>query len=154
MQIVFFVCSECVKTTQYSTQPASQSQDTNTGRGKGEDGDYYERRREDGDLPSFPKLKSLYYYWPLTILIYLSEYLSNNKQGKFDIAPELVICIIISKSPSPYPGNIPSIPDYIIIACTVTVQLPMRVLHGMCYSYTSGGGDQSPNVVYYCWAIV
>jgi hypothetical protein len=36
----------------------------------------------------------------------------------------------------------------IIIACTVTVQLPMRVLHGVCYSYTSGGDDQSPNVVY------
>ncbi len=47
-----------------------------------------------------------------------------------------VICVIIGKSP--YPGNIPSIPDYpkyrIIIACTVTVQqLPMRVLHGMCH---------------------
>ncbi len=71
-----------------------------------------------------------------------------------------VICVIIGKSP--YPGNIPSIPDYtkcrIIIACTVTVtvtiQLPMRVLHGMCYTCTSGGDDQSPNVVYYCWAIV
>ncbi len=25
--------------------------------------------------------------------------------------------------------------------------LPMRVLHGVCYSYTSGGDDQSPNVV-------
>ncbi len=70
----------CVKTTQYSTQPAAHSQDTNTGRGKGEDGDY-ERRREDGDLP-FPKLKSLYFYWSLIILIYLTEYLSNNKQGK------------------------------------------------------------------------
>jgi hypothetical protein len=70
----------CVKTTQYSTQPAAHSQDTNTGRGKGEDGDC-ERRREDGDLP-FPKLKSLYYYWQLIILIYLTEYLSNNKQGK------------------------------------------------------------------------
>ncbi len=50
-----------VKTTQYSTQPAAHSQDTNTGRGKEEDGDC-ERRREDGDLP-FPKLKSLCYYW-------------------------------------------------------------------------------------------
>jgi hypothetical protein len=51
-----------VKATQYSTQPAARSQDTNTntGRGKGEDGDC-ERRREDGDLP-FPKLKFLYYY--------------------------------------------------------------------------------------------
>ncbi len=30
------------------------------------------------------------------------------------------------------------------IICTVTVQLPMRVLHGMCYSCscTSGGDDQ------------
>ena len=62
----------------------------------------------------------------------------------------------------PYTGtlsigeDIPSISDptkyCIIIACTVTVQLPMRVLHGVCYSYTSGGDDQSPNVVYYCWA--
>ena len=64
-----------------------------------------------------------------------------------------VICVIIGKSP--YPGNIPSIPDYTkyrsIIACTVMVQLPMRVLHGMCYSCTSGGDDQSPNVVHYCW---
>ncbi len=47
---------------------------------KMEEGDC-ERRREDGDLP-FPKLKSLYYYWSLIILIYLTEYLSNNKQGK------------------------------------------------------------------------
>ncbi len=67
-----------------------------------------------------------------------------------------VICVIIGKSP--YPGNIPSIPDYtkyrIVIACTVTVQLPMRVLHGMCYSCTSGGDDQSPNVVHYRWTMV
>jgi hypothetical protein len=38
-----------------------------------------------------------------------------------------------------------------IIACTVTVQLPIRVLHGVCYSNTSAGDDrddQSPNVVY------
>ncbi len=58
----------------------------------------------------------------------------------------------------PYTGtlsigeDIPSISDPtkygIIIACTVTVQLPMRVLHGVCYSYTSSGDDQSPNVVY------
>jgi hypothetical protein len=68
------------KLHKYSTQPAAHSQDTNTGRGTGEDGDC-ERRREDGDLP-FPKLKSLYYYWSLIILIYLTEYLSNNKQGK------------------------------------------------------------------------
>jgi hypothetical protein len=38
---------------------------------KVEDGDY-ERRREDGDLP-FPKLKSLYYYWSLIILIYFKR---------------------------------------------------------------------------------
>ena len=67
-----------------------------------------------------------------------------------------VICVIIGKSP--YPENIPSIPDYtkyrIIIACTVMVQLPMRVLHGRCYSCTSGGDDQSPNVVHYCWTMV
>jgi hypothetical protein len=93
---------------------------------------------------------------------------SFDKQGKLGIAPGpelhlhlfpgkaysvirynmLYICLITGISP--YPGNIPSIPDYtkycIIIACTVTVQLPMRVLHGMCYSYTSGGDDQSPNV--------
>ena len=79
-----------------------------------------------------------------------------------DLGPDLgsdrfsVICVIIGKSP--YPGNIPSIPDYtkyrIIIACTVTVQLPMRVLHGRCYSCTSGGDDQSPNVVHYCWTMV
>ena len=66
------------------------------------------------------------------------------------------ICVIIGKSP--YPGNIPSIPDCpkycIIIAYTVTVLLPMRVLHGTCYSYTSGGDDQSPNVVHYCWTMV
>jgi hypothetical protein len=68
------------KLHKYSTQPAAHSQDTNTGRSKGEDGDY-ERSREDGDLP-FSKLKSLCYYWPLIILIYLKEYLSNNKQGK------------------------------------------------------------------------
>ncbi len=58
----------------------------------------------------------------------------------------------------PYTGtlsigeDIPNISDptkyCIIIACTVTVQLPMRVLHGVCYSYTSSGDDQSPNVVY------
>jgi len=59
---------------------------------KVEDGDY-ERRREDGDLP-FPKLKSLY-YWSLIILICLTEYLSNNKQGKIGIAHDphfLVLC--------------------------------------------------------------
>ena len=43
-----------------------------------------------------------------------------------------VICLITGISP--YPGNIPSIPDCpkycIIIAYTVTVLLPMRVLHG------------------------
>ncbi len=48
--------------------------------------------------------------------------------------------------------DIPSISDptkyCIITARTVTVQLPMRVLHGVCYSYTSSGDDQSPNVVY------
>ena len=60
-----------------------------------------------------------------------------------------VICLITGISP--YPGNIPSIRDYpkycIIIACAVTVQLPMRVLHGMCYSYTSGGDDHVDNTV-------
>ena len=54
---------------------------------------------------------------------------------------------------NPYPGNIPSVLDYakycIIITCTVTVLLPMRVLHSSCHCYTSGGDDQSPNVVYY-----
>jgi hypothetical protein len=55
--------------------------------------------------------------------------------------------------------DVPNISDHtkycIIIACTVTVQLPMRVLHGVCYSYTSGGDDQSPNVVRdYSWALV
>jgi hypothetical protein len=66
----------------------------------------------------------------------------------------LVLCYM------PYTGtlsigeDIPNISDpdptnyCIIVACTVTVQLPMRVLHGVCYSYTSGGDDQSPNVVY------
>jgi hypothetical protein len=45
--------------------------------------------------------------------------------------------------------NIPDPTKYcIIIACNVAVQLPMRVLHGVCYSYTSGGDDQPPNVVY------
>ncbi len=58
----------------------------------------------------------------------------------------------------PYTGtlsigeDIPNISDptkyYTRIACIVTVQLPMRVLHGVCYSYTSSGDDQSPNVVY------
>jgi hypothetical protein len=81
VQLLIVVRLSTVKTTQqYSTQPAAHSQDTNTGRGKGEDGDC-ERRRGDGDLP-FPKLKSRYYYWSLIILIYLTEYLSNNKQGK------------------------------------------------------------------------
>ncbi len=65
--------------TAHSPQHTVKS-DTNTGRGKGEDGDCG-RRREDGDLP-FPKLKSLYYYWPLTIVICSIEYLSNHKQGK------------------------------------------------------------------------
>ncbi len=138
------------KLHKYSTQPAAHSQDTNTGRSTREDGDC-ERRRDDGDLP-FPKLKSLCYYWPLMILIYLTEYLSNNKRGKLGMGTwvtfpgTLVICVITGTSS--YPGNTPSILDYtkycIIIACTVTVQLPMRVLHGMCYSYTSGGDDQSP----------
>jgi hypothetical protein len=54
------------------------------------------------------------------------------------------LCVIIGKSP--YPGNIPSIPDYtkyrIIIACTVTVQLPMRVSHGMCHGRAPSGNDQ------------
>jgi hypothetical protein len=50
-------------------------------------------RREDGDLP-FPKLKSLYYYWSLIILIYLTEYLSNNKQGKIGIAHELHFLVL------------------------------------------------------------
>jgi hypothetical protein len=62
-----------------------------------------------------------------------------------------VILVIIGKSP--YPGNIPSIPDYpkyrIIIACTVTVQLPMRVLHGMCHGRAPSGNDQLPTVVLY-----
>ncbi len=48
--------------------------------------------------------------------------------------------------------DIPNISDptkyFIIIARTVTVQLPMHVLHGVCSGYTSGGDDQSPNVVY------
>ncbi len=62
-----------------------------------------------------------------------------------------VICLITWNLSSG--EDIPNISDpitkyCIIIACTVTVQLPMRVLHGVCYSYTSGGDDQSPNVVY------
>ncbi len=60
-----------------------------------------------------------------------------------------VICVIIGKSP--YPGNIPSIPDYpkyhIILACTVTVQLPMCVLHGMCHGRAHSGKEQLPKVV-------
>ncbi len=61
------------KLHKYSTQLAAHSQDTNTGtrRSKREDGDY-ERRWEDGDLP-FPTLKSMYYYWPLIILIYFNR---------------------------------------------------------------------------------
>jgi hypothetical protein len=74
------------------------------------------------------------------------------------IAQRLLLADSLITGIYPNTGDIPSIPDYpkycIIIACTVTVQLPMRVLHGKCYSYTSGGDDQSPNVVYYCWAIV
>ncbi len=115
--------------------------------------------REGGktrDLP-FPKLKSLYYYWPLIILIYLQEYMSNHKQGKLARHGHMsyipwysVLCLITGKSP--YPGNTPSIPDYtkycITMAYTVTVQPPMRFLHGVCYSYTFDGDDQSPNVVY------
>jgi hypothetical protein len=80
------------KLHKYSTQPAAHSQDTNTSRGKGEDSDY-DRRKKDGDLP-FPKLKSLYYYWRLIILIYLTEYLSNHKQGKLGIAPELHFLVL------------------------------------------------------------
>ncbi len=60
-----------------------------------------------------------------------------------------VICVIIGKSR--YPGNIPSIPDYpryrIIVACTVMVQLPMRVSHGMCHGRAPSGNDQLPKVV-------
>jgi hypothetical protein len=60
-----------------------------------------------------------------------------------------VLCVIIGKSP--YPGNIPSIPDYpryrIIVACTVMVQLPMRVSHGMCHGRAPSGNDQLPKVV-------
>ncbi len=79
-----------------------------------------------------------------------------NRSDRFGSVRFSVICVIIGKSP--YPGNIPSIPDYtkyrIIIACTVTsVQLPMRVLHGLCYSCTSGGDDQSPKKVHNCWGI-
>ena len=57
----------------------------------------------------------------------------------------------------PYTGtlsigeDIPSISDptkyCIIIACTVTVQLPMRVLHGMCHGRAPSGNDQLPKVV-------
>jgi hypothetical protein len=32
--------------------------------------------------------------------------------------------------------------------CTVTVQLPMHVLHSICYGYTYSGDDQLPNVAY------
>jgi hypothetical protein len=134
---------------------SAHSQDTNTSRGIAEDGDM-RKGGKTRDL-SFPSFKSLYYYWLLIILIYLQEYLSNNKairefrHGHMSyISWYSVICLITGKSP--YPGNLPSIPDYtkycFIIACAVTVQLPMRVLHGICYSYTSGGDDQSPNVVY------
>jgi hypothetical protein len=69
--------------------------------------------------------------------------------GRFGSDRFSVICVIIGKSP--YPGIIPSIPDYpkyrIIIACTVTVQLPMHVLHGMCYGRAPRGNDQLPKVV-------
>ena len=41
----------------------------------------------------------------------------------------------------------------IIIACTVTVQLPMRVLHGVRYSSTTGSDDQSLNEVCYSQAL-
>ncbi len=56
----------------------------------------------------------------------------------------------------PYTGtlsigeDLPNISDptkyCIIIACTVTVQLPMRVLHGVCYTYTSSGDEQQIEV--------
>ena len=36
--------------------------------------------------------------------------------------------------------------DRIIIACTVTVQLPMCVLHGMCHGRAPNGNDQLPKV--------
>jgi hypothetical protein len=80
------------KLHKYSAQPAAHIQDTNTGRSKGEDGDY-ERRGEDGDLP-FPKLKSLYYYWSLIILIYFNRISVHNKQGKIGIAHELHFLVL------------------------------------------------------------
>jgi hypothetical protein len=68
---------------------------------------------------------------------------------RFGLKRFSVVCVIIGKSP--YLGNVPSIPDYtkyrIIIACTVTVQPPMRVLHDMCHGRAPSGNDQLPKVV-------
>ncbi len=85
--------------------------------------------------------------WCLGVLCQNYTSTAHSPQHTVKTLPELhflVLCYmpydrITGKST--YPGNIPSIPDYtkycIIIACTVTVQLPMLVLHGVCYSYTS-----------------
>ncbi len=48
------------KLHKYSTQPAAHSQDTNTDRGKGEDGDY-ERRKEDS--------RSSFYSFQIPVLL-------------------------------------------------------------------------------------
>ncbi len=90
---------------------------------------------------------------------------TNNKQGNLGMHVHMryiswysVILVCIITGNHSCGADLPSTSDYtkycIIIACTVTIQLPVCALHGVCYSYTSGGDDQSPNVVYYGWAIV
>ncbi len=49
-----------------------------------------------------------------------------------------------------YRDNLPDTLDYTKFSHryirTVTVQLPMRVLHGMCYGRAPSGNDQLPKV--------
>ncbi len=60
-----------------------------------------------------------------------------------------VICIITGKSPFQelYLAYQIIPKNGIIIACTVTVQLPMHVLHDTCHGRAPSGNDQLPKVV-------
>ena len=61
----------------------------------------------------------------------------------------LFICLITGSRS--YRDDLPDALDYTKFSyhniCTVMVQLPMRVLHGMCYGRAPSGNDQLPKVV-------
>ena len=61
----------------------------------------------------------------------------------------LFICLITGSRS--YQDDLPDTLDYTKFSyrniCTVTVQLPIRVSHGMCYGRAPSGNDQLPKVV-------